>query len=215
MDAAFNPKEFCRCDVFYVESDVLRLLHEVPYFRFMKPQAALRFWTRLRDDGRELASLLWQFPLVRYEPLDTLYACAKAASELDEELVADLSTHYSWQGVVEASFLAALRPHAAYASHLRRARDRVPHNGWIVDLALSEVRGSACEGHLEHQKVIRELREIIERIPEQPTALRRGPTADELLQLQASTIAVANAYREGGVAQAKAVLDASPWRDFL
>ena len=201
--------------MFYVESDVLRLLHEVPYFRFMKAEAALRFWTRLRNDGWELASLLHQFPSVKYEPLDTLYACAKAAAALDEELVADLSTHYSWQGVVEASFLAALQPHAAYASHLRRARDSAPHNEWIIDLALSEIRGSACGRHLEHQRVIRELREIIESIPKQPTTVRRGPTADELLQLQSSTVAVANAYKDGGVTQAKAVLDASAWSAFL
>jgi hypothetical protein len=212
---AFNPQEISRCDVFYLESEVLRLLHEVPYFRFMKPETALRFWTGLRDDGLELASLLHQFPSVKYEPLDTLYACAKAATALDEGLVADLCTHYSWQGVVEASFLAALRPQAAYASHLQRARDGALHNEWIIDLALSEIRGSACERHLEHQMVIRELREIIESIPNQPVTLRRGPTVDELLQLRSFTVAVANAYKEGGVARARVVLDASAWSAFL
>lgn len=201
--------------MFYLESDVLHLLHEVPYFRFMKAEAALQFWVRLRNDGRELASLLHQFPLVKYEPLDTLYACAKAVTALDEGLVADLSTHYSWQGVVEASFLAALQPHAAYASHLQRARHSAPHNEWIIDLALSEIHGSSCERHLEHQRVIRELREIIESIPKSASILRRGPTANELLQLQSSTVAVANAYKDGGLTQAKAVLDASAWSAFL
>ncbi|UVH55349.1 hypothetical protein NWF24_21220 [Variovorax paradoxus] len=201
--------------MFYVESDVLRLLHDVPYFRFMKAESALRFWTQLRDDGLELTHILHQFPSVKYQPLDMLYACARAAASLDEELISDLTTDYSWQGVVHASFLAALQPHAAYSSYLRRARDKAPHNEWIVDLALCEIRGSLCERHSEHQRVIRELREVIANVPKQATNLRRGPTADELLQLQSATAAVADAYRKGGAAQARAVLNASAWRTFL
>ncbi|MGJ7504261.1 hypothetical protein ACSFBF_28170 [Variovorax sp. ZT5P49] len=201
--------------MFYVESDVLRLLHEVPYFRFMKAESALRFWTKLRDDGLELTHILRQFPSVKYQPLDTLYACAKAAASLDKELISDLTAHYSWQGVVQASFLAALQPHAAYASYLRRARDKAPHNEWIVDLALSEIRGSLCERHSEHQRIIRELRDVIANIPKQPANLRRGPTADELLQLQSAAVAVADAYKKGGVAPARAVLAASAWSAFL
>ncbi|WP_432726639.1 hypothetical protein [Variovorax sp. W6] len=201
--------------MFYIESDVLRLLHAISYFRFMKPEGALRFWTKLRDDGKELAHMLRQFPSVMYEPLDTLYACARAVASLDEKLIADLSAHYTWRGVTQASFLAALQPHAAYASHLRMARDGVPHNQWIVDLALCEIRGSSCKPYPEHQAVIRELREVIACVSKQPVSLRRAPTAEELLHLQSASAEISDAYKRGGVALAKAVLDGSAWRPFL
>ena len=200
---------------FYLERDVLRLVEGIPYLPLRSPKSALRFWARLRDDGIELAHLLRQFPFVKYEPLETLYACARAAAVLDEKLVSDLSTHYSWRGVVLVSFLIALRPRAIYEGYLQRAHERVPHNQWIVELALSEIRGSNDDRHIEHRQALRELRGAVANFPKQPVNLRRGPTADELPGLRSATAAVADAYKSSGVQQARAVLNASAWRGFL
>jgi hypothetical protein len=201
--------------MFYVQSDVLRLVQQIPWSRFMKPESALRFWARLRDDGIELAHILRQFPAVKYQPLDTLYACARAVAALDEKLVADLSRHYSWQGVVQASFLAALRPDAAYAVHLQQARAHVPRNQWIVDLALDEIQDATCDRYPEHQKALRALRELVAGLPQPPAHPRPGPTADESMQLKIAAAEIADAYRVGGASHARAALEASAWKNFL
>ena len=180
----------------------------------MKPESALRFWGQLRDDGTELAHMLRQYPSVKYQPLETLYAVCRAAVTLDEKLVFDLTTHYTWRGVVYASFLAALRPLPCYASYLQLARDRVPHNQWIVDLALNEILGTSSELHPTHQKTLVDLRGHVEIFPGQVTKLRRTPTQEELLRLRVVTAEVADAYKKGGATKARAALDASDWRAF-
>jgi len=80
---------------FYLESDVEALQLNIPYARFMESSGALRYWSALCSDAKELAPILRDYPRVRYVPLEPLYLCARAAASLDEHLVADLSTHWT------------------------------------------------------------------------------------------------------------------------
>jgi len=200
---------------FYLESDVEALLLNIPYARFMESSGALRYWSALCSDAKELAPILRHYPHVRYAPLEPLYLCARAAASLDEHLVADLSTHWTWRGVVYAAFLCSLKPKKEYRKYLWDARERAPHNRWLVDLAICEIDKSPIDSYVKHQECLRELRAVVEHIPAQRVLLRPGPQQEELFLLRSSAKSIAKAYRLGGVSAARAAIDASPWKPFL
>lgn len=200
---------------FYLESDVARLVLDIPYTRFMKSGGALTYWSSLCTDARELASVLHDFPRTKYAPLEPLYVCARAVASLDEHLVKDLTTHWTWKGVVYAAFFCSLKPEKRYRSYLLRARDLVPHNQWLVDLAIGEIDGVPIDGYAPHQECLQRLRHIIERIHATNIPLRRGPQRDELPMLSAAKRAIAEAYRRGGVPAARLEIEESAWKPFL
>lgn len=200
---------------FYLEADVARLVLDIPYARLMKSSDALTYWSSLCTDARELASVLHDFPRTKYAPLEPLYVCARAVASLDEHLVQDLVTHWTWRGAVYASFFCSLKPEKRYRAYLLSARHHVPHNQWLIDLAIAEIDGAPIDGYAPHQECLQQLRQIIEGIPAAGMPLRRGPQQSELPKLSAATREIAQAYKRGGALAARLEIEESAWRPFL
>ena len=200
---------------FYLETGVGRLVLDIPYTRFMNSSGALTYWSSLCTDARELASILHDYPRVRHAPLEPLYVCARAVASLDVHLVEDLSTHWTWRGVVCAAFLCSLKPEKQYRTHLLSARDHAPHSQWLIDLAIGEIDKTPIDAYALHQERLRELRTVIEGIAAQRVPLRPGPQQRELSFLSSAAESIAKAYKLGGVAAARSAIDESPWKPFL
>jgi hypothetical protein len=128
------------------QHDVLQLFAAIPYLHIGKARAAERLLAAAVRDGEELRSILCQYPGVKYQALDFHYACLQIMGAASEPLVADLTTHYTWRGIVWASWLIALSPALYYAQYLQAltSADIPESNRWLVDLALHEIAGTQC-----------------------------------------------------------------------
>ena len=164
-----------------LQSDVLRLLSQIPYLTIGKQASAKTFVAAMVRDGEELNAILMQFPEVQYEPLDQHYELLKCMGALSEELVSDLCTDYTWRGVVWAAWLVALAPASQYRPHLASAHADVSrHNQWLVELALAEIDSTTWQPDIELQALVQRLRTLLSRISPPKIALRRVPNAQQL-----------------------------------
>ena len=199
----------------YVYNDVIRLFAGVPVLRLAKPDNARSFLSVAVRDGSELCHVLRAYPQVRYQPLEFFYACLQSLGAQNEKLIEDLTSHYTWRGVVWAAWLVALAPEARFAPYLKRVREGMPHNQWIVELALCEVEGSLCEKYSNHQGLVRTMRSLLHEIPRPTIELRKAPNEAELQELEVASRAVLVAYRSRGVDAALRTIRESKWPMFL
>lgn len=190
---------------FYHCDDVTRLLSAFPWARLMRESSALGLLRHTLETSQQLQHILVQYPHVRYEPLDFVYVLLQAQGALDDELMADLCAHYGWQGVATAALLAALQPRAGFEAPLRAARQRVPHQQWLVDLALDELQGPATQELPELRKALQELRQLLGDIPRPLVTLRRTESS-EVCRLRAEHVRAA--YKKGGLDAARQALNA-------
>lgn len=200
---------------FYFASDVLALLEPIPCVHIARENNALRFLQEVHRDVQELRSVLSQFPDVLYEPLEMHYAISKAIAAVDEKLISDLTSSFGWRGVVYAAFLAAFRPMVQFADYLRIARNGVPHNQWLIDLALREIEGCAEPRPGGHQSLIRAIRATLPAYPCEHIRLREWPTGEKLVQLKLAEDAIVAAYRKYGANEAISEIKSSPWSELL
>lgn len=192
----------------FLESDVLHLVSPVPYLQLAKRPSAERYIQRLATDATELEGILAQYPSVLYAPLEPHYALVRVLGVLNEELVEDLTLHYTWRGVVWAAWLAMLAPQRTYRRHLLAARSRAPRNQWLVDLALAEIEARMVDPDLQGN--VRKLRRVLRLAPRPETKLRAAPTARQIEQLEREREKVRMAYRSGGSSGANRELAACP-----
>lgn len=192
----------------YVEDDVIRLFYAIPYLTLSRP-SALSLLEEMARDGAELKHVLALYPRVLYEPLDLHYSCLRVTAALTDELVDELTTSYTWRGVVWAAWAVALRPEARFAPYLRNGRARAPRNTWIVDVALAEIERSECHAYAEHQALIRAVRSLLEDLPRPVVRLRQLPTGSQLVEVEAARRDVRETYRARGVDAALARISGS------
>ncbi|WP_431257816.1 hypothetical protein ACQ86G_24960 [Roseateles chitinivorans] len=119
--------------------DLQRLVGAVPFMALMRPGSALSLLTRAADDAEELASVLGQYPQVRYQALDFHYVCLQSLGALSKALIEDLASEFGWRGLVWASILACLAPSEDFREALEAARLNEPRKAWAVDLALAHL----------------------------------------------------------------------------
>lgn len=200
---------------FYVESDVLALLEPIPCVLIAREDNALRLLQKMHRDIQELRSVLSHFPDVLYQPLEMHYAVSKAIAAVNEKLISDLTSNFGWGGVVYAAFLAAFRPMMPFADYLRIARNRVPQNQWLVDLALREIEGCSDPEVGGHQSLIRAIRATLPSYPGEHIHLREWPIGEELAQLNLEKDAIAAVYRKNGASEAISEIKSSPWSKLL
>lgn len=181
----------------YREEDLLRLVGSVPFMRLMHPEGATRVLRRAADDAEELASMLRQYPQVRYEPLDFHYVCLLNLGALSQELIEDLTCHFGWRGLVWASLLAALAPSEAYREALEAACAREPRQAWAVDLALARLGGFRPAEVEELLQLIERLDVALSTCPLPKVTLR---PAESPAAIDARRAVVAAAYRRAGKA---------------
>ena len=191
------------------ESQVLGLFSRLPYWRLMRQPEARRFVDLLVRDGEELAGALHQFPETRYEQLDSHYHLLSCLGAMDEDLIADLCTHYAWQGVVWAAWLCVLAPDPRYRRHLLGAGTRAPHNRWLIELALCENDEKIWPADAPMQAQARRLRAILAEVTPCRVVLRRRPVGFEACVLRRESAEVTRAYRSGGLPAARAVIEDS------
>ena len=139
---------------------------------------------------------------MRIAPLQWHYACLLSLRVLDEALITDLIRGPWWVETVWASFLALLDPQPGFAVPLEAVSGE-----WLVDAALAEIRGEPPAPELrDFVEDTRSLRDVLAQAPNSPASLRRMPTSEQRAQLDRERDAVRRAYREDGVAGAKALL---------
>jgi len=189
----------------YVADDVIRLFDAIPYLTLARP-TALSLLRKLARDGGELKHVLALYPQVLYEPLELHYNCLRVTAALTDELVDELTTHYTWRGVVWAAWAVALRPEARFAPYLRSGRERAPRNTWIVDLALAEIERSECPAYAEHQTLTRTIRSFLQDLPRPVVRLRQCPTGPELAEVEAAKQDIRETYKALGTDAALARL---------
>jgi hypothetical protein len=182
-----------------LQSDVLNLITQIPYLYLAKQSATKRFIGRLIEDGAELTAILAQFPAVQYEPLDQHYVLLRCLGVLSEELISDLCLDYTWRGIVLASWLVALAPEARYRKHLKAASARVPHNQWLVELAIAEIDGVTWNTDAELQGQIQHLRTLLSVAPRPAIVFRRAPGPQQFAQVEAERERIKSAYLAGGL----------------
>ena len=191
------------------ESQVLRLFSRLPLWRLIRQREARRFIEVLVRDAEELAGPLCLFPGTRYEQLDSHYGFLDCLGAANDDLIADLCSHYAWQGVVWAAWIGALAPVQSYRRPLVEATPRAPHNRWLIDLALCEIDAANWTGDAALQRSVRRLRVLLARVPPVRIELRRRPTGLEALQLGRERDEATQAYRRCGLQAARAVIDRS------
>ena len=192
-----------------LDLDVLRLLQPIPYLTYASLESAKQFIAKLVRDGTELGHVLAQYPTIQYEPLEQHYALLRGLGALDESMVSDLCTAYSWRGIVWVALLASLAPDARYRSHLVEARGRAPKNQWFVDLSISEIDGTFWPVDAEFQELIRRLREILFLVPPVVIFLRPALSFQEIELSEIEVNDVRMAYRLGGSASARCAIEKS------
>ncbi len=191
------------------ESQVLRLFSRLPLWRLIRQPDARRLIEVMVRDAEELAGPLRQFPGTRYEQLDLHYVFLSCLGAANEDLIADLCTRYAWQGVVWAAWIGALAPVRSYRRHLVEAAPRAPRNRWLIELALCEIDAENWQEDAALQHSVRRLRVLLASVPPVRIELRRRPTGFDALQLRRERDQAAQAYRRGGLAAARAVIDRS------
>src|SRR6185312_10371561 len=203
-----------RKDLVYVEDDVVQLFSGIPYLTLARPTAISLLRDMVRD-GVELERVLSLYPRVLYEPLELHYACLRLTAALTDELVDELTTAYTWRGVVWAAWAVALRPEERFAQSLRSGRARAPRNTWIVDVALAEIERAECPDYAEHQALIRAVRSSLADLPRPVVRLRRWHSGPQLVEVEAAKRAVREMYTAQGVDAALAQLRGSILSSFV
>lgn len=192
----------------YWEADSLHLLNRAGgvYLR-LADQHILKWLEALCADGRAYGKFLPQYPAVMCEPLDTLYVCRRASCTLDEELLQDLLSCFSWREASWGAWLAALAPSPAYAAHLEVRKPGLPHGSVVIGLALAACGAMAVPAALgRHSELLGTLRAQIEELPRVTSPMRLHPTAEQEMALRVETDLVREAYRRGGRAAAQEAL---------
>lgn len=191
--------------------DVHDLIGAFPYLALSKPNSAKGLLNRWLRDVSELEAIFLQYPAVKYEPLDSLYVVLKCVGALCPSLVEELCCgRHNWRGVVTAAGLVALLPDAQYRESIAGA-EVGPINQWLIELALCEIDGALWQPDPELQTSLRALRAWIARVPRPESGVRRDRRASGVGQYAQARLAVAAAYKNGGVQAARAVLQRFPF----
>ena len=201
----------------YYGGDVGYLVVRGRYLRLMKARGAESFLRYQLEAARDCRAALLEYPTLRIELLGWHYACLLSLGALDDALFVDF-THHSggWRGVVWAGFLAVLDPRPSFEAPLEAIRERVPHNQWLVDAALAEIRGEApAPAQRLFVEYVVGLRELLFEVPRMVVPLRRTPTPEQSEQIEREREAVRRAYHQEGPTAARALLPGTLLQTYL
>lgn len=189
----------------YLERDVAYLLRKSPYLRLARLASALRFVRAQVEAGSECVETLALYPGLRIDALEFHYACLFGLGALDDDLLDDLLTEFNWRGVVWGSFLAMLRPRAAFAQPLSATIERVPRNRWLVESALDLLCGrQPAPERRAFVTAMEQLGSLLALAPDLPVPLRRMPTERQRAQLRTEQERIRAVYHQSGLTGALA-----------
>jgi hypothetical protein len=192
----------------YSVGDVSDVVWSLQYLRYAKEGNAKLFLRRLATDSTELAHILARYPQVRYAGLDYHYLLLKYLAVLKPPLVADLcSRHQGWRGVVTAAWLTCIKPSTDLVSPLLPWATMAPEpNKWLVGLALARATGNTWSGDPEIPRLFDQIQTALAPIPLPKFSLSAYPPPAKLSRMRAEMCMVRRAYRVGGLAAARSVL---------
>ncbi|MDI1475570.1 hypothetical protein [Polyangium sp. y55x31] len=188
--------------------DVWYLLRQSPYLQLARARSAVPYLRRHLHAASVFAPVLGRYPSIRCERLEFFYLCLQSLGALDRTLFVELTSHYTWRGVVWAAWLAAIAPAPHYLDPLRRARPNAPQNTWIVDVALHAIEGGgpAPEPLAEGAACAQAFRDLLAPLPRPFVPLRRSPSEKDLDRLRAEQEEMRDIYRSEGADAARRFL---------
>ena len=192
---------------YYHLEDIAWLIEDAPYFEVGR----LPFLKKMERLGRSFSEELSLYPAALCEPLEAHYLSLRGLGALDEHLVKDLVLELSWREAAWGAWLVALSPKPEYREPLIARRPHVPHQHYIVDLALASVDGDFQPHLREAMEYLGNIRSSLAAIPRPIVPLRRSPTDQEARQMKQEQAYILGAYRRGGVTAARACLPGSLW----
>lgn len=148
-----------------------------------------------------------QFPAVLYEPLEQHYLWLHCLGGLSEDFISDLCAHYTWRGIVAAALLAALAPDVRYRPYLATAYEQVPHNQWLIGLALAEIEHTEWRVDPDFQAAVRRLRAQLQPLHKPVPVLRQKPADGP--QVESIRTLLKSAYHGGGLEASRQILKKS------
>lgn len=190
------------------EQDVLHFIRQFPVVSLSRPDTAARYLAHHLEVARAMAELLALYPREKMEELEFFYACLMGQGTLDARLLADLCHGGAWRGVVLGSWLAMLTRDASALGPLRSVDlDALPHNRWIVELALALNDGQPVPDELRALvALVEELRALIDGLPRFAMPMRLAPTEEALSQLARDREHIRELYKTHGADAARAFL---------
>lgn len=196
--------------------DLIFLFRHLPYLMIMKQKAAERFLDMQIQEGIELQYMLEAYPQVHYAPLEFYYICLKGVSILDEDVISDLTQHYSWRGILIAGWLSILYPSEAFYPILHKVLPITPEpNLWIVELALAEIRQIPFKDKVLQQKFSR-FRDLLHTAKYEKSSVRKLPFPDLATEEKKHTDELRSICRKEGAQAARQHMSDSPfWKLFM
>jgi len=161
----------------------------------------------MKSSGRAYGKYLAQYPAVICEPLDFHYICRRAATQLNERLLQDLLFAYSWREANWGAWLAALAPDRMFVAYLSERRANLPHGTQVIDLALAACEETVPRDLAEPYADLLEVRLMLQEIPVEPPPMRIAPSSETEIAYTLECDAVRAAYRSGGLAGARQLLE--------
>jgi hypothetical protein len=181
------------------------LIRGAPYLSVGCPN----FLRKMEGIGRAYQHVLSQFPTVMCEPLELHYLCLRNLGALDLWLMKDLILSCSWREVAWGAWLAALSPRPEYQDYLLHRRASVPHQQYMIDIALAVVKGNRPLDIAESIDYIDRIRAQLSLAQTPNVQLRRSPNDEDLKQLESERVTFLAAYRVGGAEGFRALLPGS------
>lgn len=194
----------------YLSQDLAWVIDGLPPLALAKPH----FLAAMLAAGEEHAPVLAEYPQARHEDLEAYYLSLRGIGALDEDLLHDLLFAHSFRELACGAWLAALAPQPSYRRYLLDARDRAPHQQYLIDLALAMLDGEGrdrSEWPCDAQTFAdtQRIRAALDALPRPEVPLRRAPAPSLQQRLQEEDQRIRELYRREGSAAALAAMSGS------
>lgn len=180
----------------YLDSEYYLL--KAPYMSLIKSGVGAHLIEREVTNIRGYSKAISEFPGTKCEALEFIYLCHEALCALDEHLFEDFIS-LGWHGVIWASWLAAISPFPEkYMNEkLSIVIEDVPHNTWVVELALLSLSGTTTDSHFLLNSIY-EIKSALASFPYTKLPLRKWPSDEYFALKQKESNEVLSVYKKHG-----------------
>lgn len=130
--------------MYYDQNEVEKMLntakmHDKSIIQGLHSTTFRKILTENANNLVELQHILYQYPLVKYEPLDFMYYTIDSINALDEELAIDLATCTTTFGIVLLAWFNLVNPNDFQKNLLREVAHNVPHHhyAWFIQISIN------------------------------------------------------------------------------
>ena len=188
--------------IYYIDSEYL--VSRSPYWDLKN-----RFEHYLREfhsKAIEYQDLLYDYPFIKYEQLDSMYFTIQMRALMDEPLLKDF-LKCTWRGELFGCWLVALNPSKEFKDILKSNLEEASRDCIVSKLALEEKAGLDSNVYLQWDEMLESIRGIVNKVyVPRHIKLRRTPTPAELKQLEIEREAIKQKYKSHGLSGALPIL---------